>query len=111
MCINFLVALPITFILCLVFSSLEVPIEGLASAAYVGAFEMGLAYLFWSRALRMAENTSRVSTLVFLSPFLSLYFIQHILGEPIYGTTYLGLVVIIAGLMIQRLKMPSGMKP
>ena len=103
MCLNFLVALPISLAICLLFSSLMVAPEGLAAAAYVGIFEMGLAFLFWSRALRMADNTSRVSTLVFLSPFLSLYFINRFLGEVIYTTTYAGLVVIVAGLLIQRI--------
>jgi len=31
----------------------------------------------------LAENTSRVSNLIFLSPFLSLVLIHYILGEPI----------------------------
>jgi hypothetical protein len=52
--------------------------------------------------LRLAENTSRVSNLIFLSPFLSLILIHFILGEPIYSTTYLGLVVIVAGLLLQK---------
>ena len=106
MCLNFIVALPITFVLCLAFSSFDVTAEGVASAFYVGVFEMGLAFLFWSRALRMAENTSRVSNLIFLSPFLSLFFIQRILGEQIMVTTYIGLVVIVAGLMVQQIRVP-----
>ncbi len=107
MCLNFLVALPITFVICLAFSSFDVAPEGVASAFYVGVFEMGLAFLFWSRALRLVENTSRVSTLIFLSPFLSLFFIQQILGERIMVTTYIGLVVIVVGLMVQRIRMPD----
>ncbi|MDA0339564.1 MAG: EamA family transporter, partial [Proteobacteria bacterium] len=65
-------------------------------------FEMGLAFLFWSQALRLAENTSRVSNLIFLSPFISLIFIHEILGEPIHVTTYAGLGVIVTGLCLQR---------
>jgi drug/metabolite transporter (DMT)-like permease len=63
---------------------------------------MGLAFLCWSQALRLAQNTSRVSNLIFLSPFLSLILIHFILGEPIYSTTYLGLIVIVAGLLLQK---------
>ncbi|HJP52969.1 MAG: DMT family transporter [Pseudomonadales bacterium] len=102
MCLNFLTAVPIALTVCLAFSSLDVSFEGIASAVYVGVFEMGLAFLFWSRALRLAENTTRVSTLVFLSPFLSLFFIHQILGESIYASTYVGLVVIVTGLLIQK---------
>ncbi len=103
MCLNFVTVLPLSFLLCLVFSDLSVPWQGWAGASYVGVFEMGLAFLFWSKALRLAENTSRVSTLIFLSPFVSLWLIHMILGETIYPTTYLGLVVIITGLLIQRI--------
>jgi len=51
----------------------------------------------------MAANTNKVSNLVFLSPFLSLYFINRFLGEEIYISTYVGLVIIVSGLMIQQL--------
>lgn len=103
MCLNFVAVLPMALMLCLVFSDLSVPWQGWLGASYVGIFEMGLAFLFWSKALRLAENTSRVSTLIFLSPFISLWLIHLVLGETIYPTTYIGLVVIVIGLLIQRL--------
>ncbi|MFT7687056.1 MAG: drug/metabolite transporter (DMT)-like permease [Candidatus Azotimanducaceae bacterium] len=103
MSLNFLFALPIAALICFVMSSFLVEAKGLASAIYIGIFEMGLAFLFWSKALRMAENTSRVSTLVFLAPFISLIFIQQILNETIESSTYFGLLVIILGLVIQRM--------
>jgi drug/metabolite transporter (DMT)-like permease len=102
MCLNFLFALPITALLCFTMSSFTIDSIGLASAIYIGIFEMGLAFLFWSKALRMAENTSRVSTLIFLAPFISLVFIQQILNETIQSSTYLGLGIIIFGLVLQR---------
>ena len=102
MCLNFLFALPFTAFLCFTMSSFTIDLIGLASAMYIGIFEMGLAFLFWSKALRMAENTSRVSTLIFLAPFLSLVFIQEILNETILSNTYLGLGIIIFGLVLQR---------
>jgi len=111
MCLNFLAALPMAFIVCSVFSSFTVSKEGLFSALYIGVFEMGLAFLFWSRALRLAENTSRVSTLIFLSPFLSLYFISRFLQETIHTTTYFGLVIIITGLLIQKFQGQGSLKP
>ncbi len=102
MCLNFLVALPVTFVLCLAFSGFAADPAGLAGAVYVGVFEMSLAFLFWSFALRLSSNTARVSNLIFLSPFLSLLFISRILGETIALTTWTGLSVIVAALLYQQ---------
>ncbi len=102
MFLNFLVALPVVAIMCQVFSGFKVPFPGLMGAIYTGLFEMSLAFLFWSFALRLSENTSRVSNLIFLSPFLSLVFINQVLGETIYPTTYIGLVFISCGLLYQQ---------
>lgn len=74
------------------------------AAIYVGVFEMGVAFVLWSYAMKKAENTSRVSNLIFISPFLSLVFIYFILGERILPSTYVGLVLIMAGLWLQQVK-------
>jgi hypothetical protein len=108
MCANFVVATPITAMCCFWFSDFSFPLSGVMAAAYIGVFEMGLAFLLWSRALKLAENTSRVSTLIFVSPFLSLFLIHVVLGEEIHLTTYIGLAIIIAGLLIQRLPLLLG---
>jgi drug/metabolite transporter (DMT)-like permease len=103
LCLNFLCAVPMAGLICWYFSSLWVTSgSGLAAAGYIGLFEMGFAFLCWSKALKLAENTSRVSNLIFLSPFLSLILIHVVLLEPIYSTTYLGLIVIVAGLLLQK---------
>ncbi|OEY67864.1 DMT family transporter [Marinobacter sp. X15-166B] len=77
---------------------------GVASAVYVGVFEMGVAFVLWSHALKRAEHTARVSNLIFISPFLSLVLIAVILGEVIRQSTYVGLGLIIAGLWLQQLR-------
>ncbi len=69
---------------------------------YVVFFDMGIAFVLWSYAMKKAKNTSKVSNLIFISPFLSLVFIYFILGEIILLSTYVGLVLIVAGLWIQR---------
>ncbi|MBD3649538.1 MAG: DMT family transporter [Pseudomonadales bacterium] len=103
LCLNFLAALPLTTAACLIFSDpWNVSRWGLLGGAYVGLFEMGLAFLLWSRALKLSENTSRVSNLIFLAPFLSLWFIHQILVETLYLTTWAGLVLIVAGLVLQQ---------
>ena len=102
MFLNFAMALPVVALLCALFSDFNIPLAGLAGAIYVGLFEMSLAFLCWSMALRLTNNTSRISNLIFLSPFLSLIFINRILGEAIFPTTYTGLVLIVCGLLLQQ---------
>jgi len=103
LCLNFLCAIPVALLGCMLFSTPVVSVgPGLGAALYIGIFEMGLAFLCWSQALKLAENTSRVSNLIFLSPFLSLVLIHYILGEPIYSTTYIGLAIIVGGLLWQK---------
>lgn len=72
------------------------------AALYVGVFEMGVTFLLWLHALRVAEKAAQISALIFLSPIASLALIWWILGEPISLTTYLGLGAILCGLYLQR---------
>ena len=76
--------------------------QGYAGAAYVGVFEMGLAFVTWLTALRCAENAAKVANLIFLSPFLSLLLIHFFVGEAILPSTVVGLGLILAGLGVQR---------
>lgn len=103
LCLNFLVALPVTAVACFVFSDFEIPVKGLLAASYVGIAEMAAGFLFWSTALKLSNNASRVSNLIFLSPFISLVFIHFILEEPVTAATIGGLVLIVAGLVTQQL--------
>lgn len=103
--LNFLFGLPVIAVICWWTEGLSLPVTGsLVAALYVGIFEMGIAFVFWSYAMKKAENTSRVSNLIFISPFLSLVFIYFILGEQILPSTYIGLVLIMAGLWLQQKK-------
>lgn len=104
MCLKFLLAVPVCLALCLVFSSPgPLPWQGLVGSAYIGLFEMGITFVLWSAALMSASRVARVSNLIFLSPLLSLVFIQSILGEPIVAATLVGLALIIPGALIQQL--------
>ena len=106
--LNFTFALPFTFVLCLFFSEIRISsLNGLMGAAYVGIVEMGIAFVFWLIALRLSETTARVANLIFISPFVSLFFIHFLVGEAILPSTPVGLVLIVAGLLIQRLGMRS----
>jgi drug/metabolite transporter (DMT)-like permease len=77
-------------------------LPGLAGAAYVGVFEMGITFVVWLTALRLTESTARIANLIFLSPFLSLVFIRFFVGEAILPSSFAGLVLIVGGLLIQR---------
>jgi drug/metabolite transporter (DMT)-like permease len=83
-------------------------LKGVYAAVYIGIFEMGLTFFFWLKALQMASSTDKVGSLVYLAPFLSLIFVHFILGEPVYYTTPVGLVLIIAGIWIQNYKPSKG---
>jgi drug/metabolite transporter (DMT)-like permease len=72
------------------------------SAVYIGIFEMGITFILWLKALQLAPAIAKVSNLVYLAPFLSLVFVHFILHEPVYYTTPAGLLLIIAGILIQN---------
>lgn len=78
--------------------------KGMASAVYIGLFEMGITFYFWLKALQMASTTDKISNLVYLAPFLSLIFVYFILHEPVFYTTPAGLLLIVSGIMIQNRK-------
>ena len=78
--------------------------RGVGAAVYVGIFEMGITFLFWLKALQLAETTDKVSNLVYIAPFLSLIFVHFIIHEPVYYTTPVGLGMIIAGIWLQNRK-------
>lgn len=101
--VGFCFALPLVTAATAVFSDLApVHWQGLAGAAYVGTFEMGLAFVCWLQALKRSSTTARVGNLIFLSPFLSLVFIHYLVGETIHPATFVGLVFIVAGNVVQQ---------
>ncbi|MBU2969489.1 DMT family transporter [Pseudoalteromonas sp. C2R02] len=78
-------------------------IKGTLAALYVGLFEMGITFVLWLIAMKKAENTAKVSNLIFISPFISLILINQLLGEEIHPATLVGLLFIVTGLMVQKL--------
>ncbi|WP_417691098.1 DMT family transporter [Pseudidiomarina sp.] len=80
----------------------ELSITSVSAVAYVGLFEMGITFLFWSKAMRLATNTSIIANLIFLSPIVSLWLLHVIRNEVIHPSTIIGLSIIICALLIQR---------
>ncbi len=100
---SFVSSLVPALICCACFEGLRVPpAAGLLGAAYVGTFEMSMPFLVWSLTLKRSENTAKVGSLILLTPCISLLFIGAILHETIRLPTVAGLVLIMAGVLIQR---------
>ncbi|MFA6127046.1 MAG: DMT family transporter [Bacteroidales bacterium] len=77
--------------------------QSVLPAVYVGLTEMAIGFVCWLTALENTKNNVRISNLVFISPFLALFFIHLILNEKIYWTTPAGLVFIVGGILFQQL--------
>ncbi|AGY53944.1 hypothetical protein BRDCF_p1317 [Bacteroidales bacterium CF] len=82
--------------------------RGLLAGVYVGIFEMGLTFILWTKALRLAENKIVLTQITYLSPLLSLFFIHYILGESITPLTIVGLALVMCGIYISNRKEMSG---
>jgi len=101
--LSFLFGVPFALVVCVVFSHLAVPdVRGWVGCLYVGVIEMSVTFVLWLLALRLSENTARVSMMIFVSPFFSLVFIHFLVGEDILPSTVAGLLLIVAGLVLQR---------
>ncbi len=83
------------------------PLKPLLAGIYAGMFEMGITFILWSKALKLATNRVTLTQLIYLSPLLSLLLIHFILGEKIGVLTVVGLFLIIGGILISNLKQKS----
>lgn len=77
-------------------------LTGIGAGIYVGMFEMGIPFFFFSLAMRKTSNPALINQLCYLAPFISLFFISTVLGERIVPTTYAGLVMIVAGIIFNE---------
>jgi len=102
--LNFLFALVFIIPVHLTLVETSVPsLNGILACAYVGAFEMGITFVLWLKALKHAPTTANVSNLIYLTPFFALIFINFVLGETILFTTVIGLIFIISGIITQEI--------
>ena len=77
-------------------------IEGIIGSIYIGFFEMGISLVLWQSALKISTTVSRIASLVFITPFLSLIILYLILGERILLSTVAGILLICGGLILQK---------
>ncbi len=77
-------------------------LKGFLSAVYVGLFEMAIPFMFFGLALKRTDNPALINPLCYLSPFISLFIIRSVLGEQIYFTTFVGLLLIVGGILFNE---------
>lgn len=88
-----------------------IPANAVAGSLYIGLFEMGITFVLWLKALKHSATIAKVSILIYLVPFISLIFIQFVLGERILLSSLTGLVFIISGILVSRTKNEIHIKP
>ncbi len=104
MFMNFLFSFIYILILSL-FVEIELPVgKYLFASIYAGLMEMAIPFFLWNRALSLAVNRSSITQITYLSPFISLIFINYILGESISIVSLIGLIMIIAGIVVINVK-------
>lgn len=74
-------------------------LNGWFAVGYAALFEMALTFVIWLSAMKFASSTDKISHYIYISPFLSLIFINALLDEPILETTIFGLGLIVAGIL------------
>ncbi len=80
-----------------------VELKYIFGAVYIGLFEMGITFFLWLKALSLSDNKAKTSTIVYLFPVISLFFIHFVLGENLFASSIIGLVLIIGGILFQQL--------
>ncbi|MCB0745174.1 MAG: EamA family transporter, partial [Ignavibacteriae bacterium] len=69
---------------------------------------MGITFYLWLKGLQLSSNKAKTATLVYLSPFLSMFFIALILKEDLFLSSMVGLVFIVSGISIQSIFFEKG---
>ncbi len=85
------------------FVEVKIPsVSALLAGMYVGAFEIGIPFICFGIAIRTTKNPALINQMCYLAPFMSLFFISMVLHEPIVFTTYIGLILIVAGIIYNQ---------
>lgn len=78
----------------------------LTSIVWLTVFSTFIAYLSLWMLLRVMTAT-HVAALVYLEPPVTLVWAALMFGDVIYPSTYIGIAVVVAGLILVRLKQPA----
>lgn len=102
---NFLCALPLIVLYVWQVEGFRLIGPGsMAGAVYIGGFEMGVSFVLWLKAMKLTSSTARIAHLIFIAPFGSLVLIHFFVGEEIVRSTIVGLILVMAGLILQSLQ-------
>ena len=74
-------------------------LEGVLALLFLGIFCSGLAYIFWYDALQ-ALPAAQAGVVLYLEPLVTVAVASTILFEPLYWSTFLGGVIILAGVWL-----------
>ena len=92
------------FIAMLIFSNIpSITTTEFIGLTWLGIFTSALPHVFWFLALKHGD-TAKMSNIIFLTPFVSLIFIFFLIGEKILFSSIIGLILIVAGIIIQSYK-------
>lgn len=80
----------------------QISLNGIFSSVYIGAFEMGITFVLWLKAMKYATNTAKLGNFAYLVPFVALMFVSLILHEKVIWTTIVGLLIIICAILLQQ---------
>lgn len=102
--LNFAFGSCFIFVSMVLLGGVQIPdVNGMLGAVYIGLFEMGITYLVWLKALKLSRTTAHVANLIYLIPFLSIVVIRLVVGEQIFFSTIAGLILIVTGIILQKL--------
>ncbi|MGQ9818341.1 MAG: DMT family transporter [Candidatus Kapaibacteriales bacterium] len=77
------------------------PLTAFLPILYISFFEMGITFIVWNKALVITKNPAIINNSIYLSPLISIYFINIVLKEKIELSTFIGLILILAGILFQ----------
>lgn len=84
------------------FSSLPTPTtKEWIGLIWLGVFTSGVAYVFWQLALKYGD-TSKMSNVIFITPFISLVYLVVLTGEEILLSSIIGASLMVTGVLIQN---------
>lgn len=83
------------------------PMVANAVVVYLGLFPAAIAYFLWGYALAKSEKTVYVTSFLYLSPFLTIIIAFIWLDETITPLAFVGGIVVIAGMVLTKLKLST----
>ena len=111
MMLNYLTTFVLTTLINLYNGDLFLPkLNELPAFMWNGVFCIAVAGTVWIYALE-AGNTAVIANLAYITPFLSLVWTSVFLNEEITVTSVVGLVVIVAGILGQFIRLPKRKRP